>query len=266
MPQAIFQIDAFANRRFEGNPAAVTVMDAYPDDATLLAFAAENNLSETAFLLRDGSDYRLRWFTPRVEVALCGHATLASAAVVLERLEPGREQVVFHTASGALTVRRAASHEGARRYVMDFPVRRCRPVDRPAGLAEALGAEPVEVAHDGVNYLARLATEAQVRELTPDMAAIAALDRVMGVIVTAEGAAPYDIVSRYFAPSKGIPEDPVTGSAHCGLARFWSERLDRTDFRAWQASERGGELLVRLRGERVELEGACVFYFQGELC
>lgn len=270
MTQPLFQIDAFASRRFEGNPAAVTLMASYPVDALLHAFAAEHNQSETAFLVRDGADYRLRWFTPEVEVPLCGHATLASAAVVLERLEPGREQVVFHTASGALTVRRAAAtSDGVSRYVMDFPVRRCKPVAAPEGLAASLGVEPAqirEVAHDGFNFVVRLDSEARVRALAPDMRAVAALPDILGVIVSAEGAAPYDIVSRYFAPAKGIEEDPVTGSAHCSLADFWAARLDRTDFRAWQASKRGGELGVRLRGDRVELEGACVFYFQGEIC
>ncbi|MBV8604222.1 MAG: PhzF family phenazine biosynthesis protein [Pelomonas sp.] len=267
MPQPIFQIDAFANRRFEGNPAAVILLDAYPADAELQAHAAENNLAETAFLMRDGADYRLRWFTPCVEVPLCGHATLASAAVVLERLEPARERVVFHTASGPLTVRRAAAPG---RYAMDFPVRRCKPVATPKGLAAVLGAAPLEVAHDGFNYVVRLDGEARVRGLVPALDAIAALDAtdaIRGVIVTARAdAGPYDIVSRYFAPAKGIPEDPVTGSAHCSLADFWSARLDRTDLRAWQASARGGALDVRLRGERVELEGACVFYFEGTLC
>jgi len=270
MTQPLFQLDAFASRRFQGNPAAVTVMASYPDDALLQAFAAEHNLAETAFLVRDGADYRLRWFTPAVEVPLCGHATLASAAVVLERLEPAREQVVFHTASGALTVRRAAAaSDGASRYVMDFPVRRCKTVAAPALLAASLGVEPErirEVAHDGFNLVVRLDTEARVRALAPDARAVAALPDILGVIVTAEGTPPYDIVSRYFAPAKGIEEDPVTGSAHCSLADFWAARLGRTDLRAWQASARGGELSVRLRGDRVELEGSCVFYSQGHIC
>lgn len=271
MSEPTFQVDAFATRRFEGNPAAVVVLSAYPEDAVLQAHAAENNLAETAFLVRDGADYRLRWFTPVVEVPLCGHATLASAAVVMERLEPGREHVTFHTASGPLIVRRRDSAAGAAScYAMDFPMRRCTRIAPPAGLAGALRVAPAaiaEVAHDGFNYVARLAHEASVRGIAPDMAAIGALPGVVGVIVTAEGRAPYDIVSRYFAPLKGIPEDPVTGGAHCALAHFWSERLARREFRAWQASARGGELRVRLiSDERVELEGSCVFHFQGELC
>jgi PhzF family phenazine biosynthesis protein len=267
----IFQVDAFASRRFEGNPAAVIVMENYPEDAVLQAHAAENNLAETAFLVSEGADYRLRWFTPRVEVPLCGHATLASAAVVMERLEPSRERVVFHTASGPLTVRRAgAGSDAASRYVMDFPVRRCKSNPLPVGLAEALRVTPenvVEVAHDGFNYVVRLAGDGLVRNLAPDMNAVGALDGVDGVIVTAEGHTPYDIVSRYFAPIKGVPEDPVTGGAHCALVDFWSGRLDRGELRAWQASERGGEMQLRLLADhRVEIEGSCVFYFQGEVC
>lgn len=260
MPMPIFQLDAFTSRRFGGNPAAVIVMESYPDDALLQALAAENNLPETAFLVRDGNDYRLRWFTPTVEVPLCGHATLASAAVVMERLEPHRTQVTFHSASGPLMVRRAGD-----RYTLDFPVRRCSAVDMPDGLPAALGVLPREVAHDGFNYIAELASETLVRELAPDLPAITRLG-VAGVVVTALGQGPFDFVSRYFAPAKGIPEDPVTGGAHCALAHYWARKLGRRDFRAYQASARGGELGVRLRGDRVELEGSCVFYLQGELC
>lgn len=253
-----FQIDAFTTRRFAGNPAAVMLMAAFPPDAVLQGLAAENNLPETAFLVPDGGDYRLRWFTPAVEVPLCGHATLASAAVVMERLERGREVVVFQTASGPLTVTRSGAG-----YRMDFPIRRCVPTQTPEGLAAALGVEPVEVVWDGFNYLVRLAASDQVRSLAPDLAAIQRLD-CGGVIVTAEDAGGYDFVSRYFAPRKGIPEDPVTGGAHCALTPFWAERLGRDGLRAVQASSRGGEIVCRLNGDRVELEGACVFYLEGE--
>jgi PhzF family phenazine biosynthesis protein len=255
----IFQLDAFTTRRFAGNPAAVIVIDAFPRDDVMQAVAAENNLAETAFLVADGGDYRLRWFTPTVEVPLCGHATLASAAVVMERLMPGRDRVVFHSASGPLTVSRADAG-----YVMDFPAQRSEPVSTAPGLAEALGAAPVEVVADASNYTALLESAHVVRRLAPDIAAIAALDRV-GVIVTAPGDGAYDFVSRYFAPAKGIPEDPVTGGAHCGLTPYWAERLGRSEFRAFQASSRGGEIVCRLAGDRVELEGACVFYLEGEV-
>jgi PhzF family phenazine biosynthesis protein len=254
----MFQVDAFAHRPFTGNPAAVMLLPHFPGAATLQAIAAENNLSETAFLVRDGDDYRLRWFTPKVEVPLCGHGTLASAAVVMERLEPARRDVVFHTASGPLRVQRRDAG-----YAMDFPMRHLEPVAAPPDLAAALGVEPIEVAVDAGNYTARLADAATVRALAPDFAALARLDRT-GIVVTAAGDGDYDFTSRYFAPRKGVPEDPVTGGAHCGLAPFWAARLGKREFRAWQASPRGGEVVCRWDGERVALEGRCVFFFEGE--
>ncbi len=225
----------------------------------MLAIAAENNLSETAFLVAEGRDYRLRWFTPRIEVPLCGHATLASAAVVMERLEVGRDRVVFHSASGPLTVSRSCA-----RYVMDLPTRPSQEITAPSGLAEALGAVPLEVWGNSFNYMAVLENEQVVRKLVPEMHAIARMGRP-GVIVTAAGDGTYDFVSRYFAPAKGIPEDPVTGAAHCMLAPYWAKRLGRSEFRAFQASRRGGEMICRLAGDRTELEGSCVFYLEGEV-
>ena len=223
----------------------------------LQAIAAENNLSETAFLVRAGDDYNLRWFTPATEVPLCGHATLASSAVVMERLEAGRSRVVFHTASGPLTVDRTATG-----YSMDFPARVSALVQSPPGLSAALGVDPIEVVGDAFNYLALLGGAQTVRELKPDFTAIAQLDRG-GVIVTAPGDHGYDFVSRYFAPAKGIDEDPVTGGAHCALVPYWSKRLGKSSFRAFQASRRGGEITCRLVGDRVVLEGTCVFYMEG---
>jgi PhzF family phenazine biosynthesis protein len=254
----IYQLDAFTTRRFAGNPAAVMKLPYFPDAATLQAIAAENSLAETAFLVRVGSDYRIRWFTPSVEVPLCGHATLASAAVVMERLEPVRSEVIFHSASGPLAVRRVG-----KTYVMDFPARASQPAAAPDGLAAALGAAPVETFTDPLNYLVLLESAGVVRGLLPDIAALGRIGRA-GVIVTARGDEGYDFVSRYFAPNKGIAEDPVTGGAHCTLAPFWAQRLGTTSFRAFQASPRGGEILCRLAGARVELEGACVFYLEGE--
>ena len=259
MRMPIFQIDAFTNRLFAGNPAAVMPLHRFLDDATLQAIAAENNLAETAFLVPEGHDYRLRWFTPTVEVPLCGHATLASAAVVMERLEPGRSSVVFHSASGPLTVNRADTG-----YVMDFPARPSEPVSTPPGLAQALGVVPMEVFADKFNYLVLLEHAQIVRELSPDITALAGMDRT-GVIVTAAGDGNYDFVSRYFAPAKGVPEDPVTGGAHCALVPYWAKRLGKTAFRAFQASRRGGEIICRLAGERVELEGTCVFFLEGSV-
>jgi PhzF family phenazine biosynthesis protein len=253
----LYQVDAFANRLFAGNPAAVMPLEHFPADATLQAIAAENNLAETAFLVADGGDYRLRWFTPAVEMPLCGHATLASAAVIMERLEPGRASVVFHSASGPLPVRRAGAG-----YIMDFPAVSAAPVSPPPALTDALGAVPVEVWAGDFNYLALMPDARALRALAPDMAKLAGLDR-SGVIATAVGDGGYDFVSRYFAPAAGVPEDPVTGSAHCMLAPFWAGKLGKNQFRAFQASARGGEVLCRFAGDRVELEGSCVFYLEG---
>ena len=259
MRTLIFQLDAFTTRRFSGNPAAVMPMDRFLPDSVLQAIAAENNLAETAFLVPEGVDYRLRWFTPMIEVPLCGHATLASAAVVMERLEPKRRAVVFQSASGPLPVHRVDPG-----YLMNFPSRLCEPVRTVPGLAEALGVMPDEVFVNAFNYLAELESAQVVRRLAPDMGALARLDR-SGVIVTALGDEGYDFVSRYFAPAKGIPEDPVTGAAHCMLAPYWAKRLGKVDFHAFQASPRGGELMCRLTGDRVELVGSCVFYLEGQV-
>ena len=259
MRAPIFQLDSFTTKRFAGNPAAVVVLEEFLPVASMQAIAAENNLAETAFLVAAGTEHHLRWFTPTVEVKLCGHATLATAAVVMERLEPNREEVVFQSLSGPLTVRRSGS-----RYVMDFPARRSDPVAAPAGVAEALGAVPVEVHLNSFNYLAVFEDPQVVRTLRPDMNAIAHIERE-GVIVTAPGDPPYDFTSRYFAPAKGIPEDPVTGGAHCMLTPYWANRLGKTDFLGFQASSRGGEVICGLRGERVRLEGSCVFYLEGEI-
>src|ERR1700685_2724460 len=257
MRTPIFQIDAFTTRRFAGNPAAVMPMDGFPADAVLQAIAAENNLSETAFLVPEGGDYRVRWFTPNLESRLCGHATLASAAVFMERLEPARSSVVFHSASGPLTVNRSDAA-----YVMNFPARPSELVSTPSGLAEALGVIPIEVFVNAFNYLALLDCVQALRKLAPDMTALARMDRP-GVIVTTLGDGTYDFISRYFAPAKGVPEDPVTGAAHCMLAPYWAKRLGKTEFCAFQASRRGGEIVCRLIGDRVELKGSCVFYLEG---
>jgi PhzF family phenazine biosynthesis protein len=255
----IYKVDAFTGRLFAGNPAAVVLMNHFPEDALLRDIAAENNLPETAFLVPYEGQYRLRWFTPTVEVPLCGHATLASAAVVMERLEPGRTEVVFQSASGALVVKRSGTG-----YVMNFPLRTPVPVAPPPFLVEAVGMVPVEMLDDGFNYTVVLQDARTVRELVPDLVAIARLDR-SGLVVTAPGDDSYDFVSRYFAPAKGIPEDPVTGGAHCGLTPYWARRLNRTSLRAFQASRRGGEIICRLVDGRVELEGACVFYLEGRI-
>jgi PhzF family phenazine biosynthesis protein len=260
MRAAIYQLDAFATKRFTGNPAAVVPLDSFADDATMQAIAAENNLAETAFVVPAGDRYRIRWFTPTVEVPFCGHATLASAAVLLERIHPTRTSIIFESASGALTVERRSAH-----YVMNFPARTLRRVDNDPQLNQVLGAEPQELHRDNLNnFVVLFDRAATVRGLTPDLAALTRM-KCTGAIVTAPGDAGYDIVSRYFAPGKGIPEDPVTGGAHCALTPFWANRLGRTELRAYQASKRGGEMSCRLVGDRVELQGSVVFYLEGAI-
>ena len=262
MPIPIFQLDAFATRRFSGNPAAVVVLPDFPPESVMQAVAAENNLSETAFVVLGEAGDRIRWFTPTTEVPLCGHATLASAAVIMERLKPTVTEVVFHSMSGPLPVRRTDTG-----YVMNFPARPTEVVEPPPAVLQSLGLrrnEVVEVLTDPVNYVVRVRAAEAVRVLAPDLAAVARLER-LGVIVTAVGDRGYDFISRYFAPRKGIPEDPVTGGAHCTLAPYWAAQLGRTTMRAFQASPRGGEIRCRVLEDRVELEGACVFYLEGQI-
>lgn len=260
MRTPIFHIDAFTSRPLAGNPAAVMPMQSFLSDAVLQAIAEENNLGDTAFVVPEGDNYRLRWFTPTTEMPLCGHGTLASAAVVMERLQVGRRRVIFESPSGPLTVDRT---EGG--YRMNFPARFSGTIDAPIpDLARALGAVPLDVVADAFNYIALLKDARDVRDLKPDMAAIARLNRD-GVIVTAPGDGDFDFVSRYFAPAKGVPEDPVTGGAHCALTPYWAKRLNKTEFHAFQVSRRGGELHCRLLGDRVELQGSCVFYLEGQV-
>jgi PhzF family phenazine biosynthesis protein len=262
MKLPIWQVDAFSRRRFGGNPAAIVPLEQWLPDATLLAIAAENNLSETAYIRRNGNgggDYEIRWFTPRVEVSLCGHATLASAWVVFHRLEPARTRVVFSSKSGPLPVER---HDA--RLVLDFPVGTLEPAPTNEPLLKALGSAPREL-YAGYQWLALYDSAAEVRALRPDMTGIVATG-VHGVIATAKGD-DCDFVSRFFAPSAGIPEDPVTGSAHTRLAPFWAERLGKTTFFARQISERGGELWCELlRAEnRVKIAGEACLFLEGSI-
>jgi PhzF family phenazine biosynthesis protein len=255
----LHQIDAFATVPFTGNPAAVCVLDAWLPDATMQAIALENNLAETTFLVEEPSGWRIRWFTPGCEIDLCGHATLASAFLVFTELRPGLESITFQSRSGPLGV----DLEGDR-LVLDFPSRPPRMGAAVPGLADGLRAEPREV---GVSrdVLAVFGTEAEVRALDPDLARLAALDTV-GIIATAPASTPgVDFVSRFFAPSPevGVPEDPVTGSAHCTLIPFWAERLGKTSLKALQVSRRGGELWCELRGGRVRIGGHAVKVLEG---
>jgi PhzF family phenazine biosynthesis protein len=254
----IYQVDAFATGPFSGNPAAVCPLDAWLDDDTLRNIAAENNLSETAFLVPRGEGYDLRWFTPAIEVDLCGHATLAAGYVVLEHLQPDRDAVAFETMSGTLVV----SRDGER-LSMDFPARAPEPVALSQALVEALGATPSEV-HLSRDVLAVFDNEASVRALSPDQQKLLALDEGLGVIATARGDT-VDFVSRFFVPKAGIAEDPVTGSAHCTLAPFWAERLGKSQLMARQVSPRGGELHCEHRGDRVIMSGQCKLFLTGNI-
>jgi PhzF family phenazine biosynthesis protein len=254
----IYQVDAFTDRVFGGNPAAVCPLDSWPDDAFLQAIAAENNLSETAFLVKDGDHYELRWFTPTVEVDLCGHATLASAQVIFEHIARGTESVLFRTRSGTLRVDRRGDL-----LEMDFPSRPCERVVAPERLVAGIGIQPLEVHRAIRDYLAVLESEAQVKALRPNFTALAGVD-CLGIIVTAPGDE-VDFVSRVFEPRAGINEDPVTGSAHCTLIPYWAERLNKRRLRAVQVSQRRGVLDCAMLGERVLIAGKAVTYLVGHI-
>ena len=254
----IFQIDAFTDAVFGGNPAAVCPLESWLDDATLQAIANENNLSETAFFVSVNGAYALRWFTPLAEVDLCGHATLASAYVVFRHVQPDADSVAFETRSGRLHVGRDGDG-----LIMDFPALAAYPVGSPTDLSEGLGAETEAVFAD-MDYLALFETEAEVRAIEPNMTALARLDERRGIIVTAPGESA-DFVSRFFSPRLGVPEDPVTGSAHCMLAPFWAERLGKTTLHAHQVSARGGAVQCTVAGDRVRLAGRAVQYLEGTI-
>jgi PhzF family phenazine biosynthesis protein len=256
MKLPLWQVDAFSSRRFAGNPAAVVPTNGWLPDAVMQAIAAENNLAETAFFVPHRDDFAIRWFTPAAEVPLCGHATLASAWVVFNRLDPARERVVFHSQSGPLAVARDGE-----RLVMDFPAIAVDPAHNPA-LEAALGAKPKALS-SGYQWLAEYETEAQVRALQPDFTARALRD-VHAVIATAPGT-DCDFVSRFFAPQIGIDEDPVTGSAHSRLVPYWAGRLGKNQLFARQVSARGGELWCELKGERVTMSGHATLYLEGTI-
>lgn len=257
MDVRFYQIDAFADRVFAGNPAGVCFLDAWVEDRILQSIAAENMLPETAFLVQAGDHYDLRWFTPKVEIDLCGHATLASAFAVFEYFDPAARRVDFRTKSGKLSVERQGDL-----LRMDFPSRRPVPCQPPDRIGEILGLPPSQTLK-ARDLLAVYKHEDQVRRLRPDMARVAALN-YFAVIVTAPGRKS-DFVSRFFAPGAGIPEDPVTGSAHCTLIPYWAERLGKKELHALQLSERGGELLCADRGERVSIGGRAVTYLSGTI-
>jgi len=258
----LFQIDAFADAPFTGNPAAVCLLDdATVDEPWMQNVAAEMNLSETAFVRRQGDDWSLRWFTPAVEVDLCGHATLATAHALLEEgLLAAGGTASFHTRSGVLSAK-----QDGELIELDFPAKIAEPSAPPEGLIEGLGTQPVRVSLNQFDYLVEMANEDDVRSLMPDFALLRRIP-VRGVIVTSRASTPgFDFVSRFFAPGSGIDEDPVTGSAHCALAPYWAPRLGKTRFMAYQASPRGGVLRVTLDGNRVRMAGRAVTVFRGDL-
>lgn len=263
MTNRIFQADAFTDEMFKGNPAAVCLLEQPMPDEWMLHLAQEMNLSETAFLLPLEEGFSLRWFTPRVEVSLCGHATLASAHVLFESgIVPPGQNVRFSTRSGDLAAR--STPEGIE---LDFPAHTPRSVPAPPQmLLDALAVEPMAVLAYGNKHLIEVSSEAEVRALQPDFTALQCFDgRGVSVTARADAGSGYDFVSRYFAPWVGIHEDPVTGSAHCALGPYWAGILGKTELRAYQASARGGSLGVRVTPERVYLTGQAVTVFSGKM-
>ncbi len=255
----LYQIDAFADGPFTGNPAAVCPLQSWLPDDVMQSIAAENNLSETAFFVPEGEGYRLRWFTPTTEVDLCGHATLASAFVVFGWLRPGRSSVTFETQqAGELTVARDGDL-----LALDFPARPAAPCAMSEPLAAALGRRPSAL-FAARDYLAVYDSADDIAGLSPDFAALAAIDR-FAVIVTAPGTGDTDFVSRFFAPARGVDEDPVTGSSHCTLIPYWADRLGRDRLAARQLSRRGGALSCALEGDRVTIAGRAVLYLDGTI-
>jgi len=257
----IYQVDAFARKPFSGNPAAVCLLAGPRDETWMHNVAQEMNLSETAFLYEQGDGFSLRWFTPAAEVELCGHATLGSAHVLWEvGLAPSEGTARFHTLSGLLTAERRGEE-----IELNFPSTPAAPTSAPPGLIEALGVRPNYVGMSKFDYLVEVDSEAEVRGMRPDFVKLKGMG-IRGVMVTAVAAIKqYDFVSRFFAPGVGIDEDPVTGSSHCCLGPHWSQRLNKEEMFAYQASARGGEVRVRVAGDRVHLGGRAVTVFRGEL-
>ena len=255
----IYQADAFTDKLFGGNPAAICPLTEWLPDEVMQKIAIENNLAETAFLVKTDSGYKLRWFTPEYEIDLCGHATLASAHILFTELGFEGDAIHFETVkAGTLIVKRNDD-----KYTMDFPSRPPIPIEPPMGLKEALGEkEPVAFLRSR-DYFLVYETEQEIKDITPDFFALSKMDTV-GVIVTARGDNS-DFVSRFFAPGAGIPEDPVTGSAHCNLIPYWAKILGKNELHAYQISARRGELWCELKGERVLMSGKAVTYLKGEI-
>jgi PhzF family phenazine biosynthesis protein len=256
----LLQIDAFTSDAFKGNPAAVCFMDGARDDQWMANVAMEMNLAETAYLSKQDDGWGLRWFTPAVEVDLCGHATLASAHAIWSENVSSDTVLRFHTRSGVLTAKRDGDM-----IELDFPAKREESIAAPAGLLDALGVTSATyVGRNQFDYIVELPSEAEVRALKPDHGVLRQLP-VRGVIVTSRGTGEYDFISRFFAPGSGIDEDPVTGSSHCCLGPYWSSRLGKTEMNAFQASPRGGAIRIRIDGDRVKLAGRAITVLRGEL-
>lgn len=253
----LFQVDAFTEKVFSGNPAAVVPLENWIAEELMQKIASENNLSETAFFVKIDDKYEIRWFTPANEVPLCGHATLASSFVIFNILKLENERIVFSSKSGDLIITKSDEL-----ITLNFPVNRPMPADLPDGLVDAIGVVPQEILFNDA-YLAVLENEEQVRRLVPNYSFFPKFE-IHGLIVTAR-AKDYDFVSRFFVPAEGIPEDPVTGFAHTILTPYWSEKLGKTKMSAYQASPRGGELIVENLGERVNISGKAAFYMKGEI-
>ena len=260
---SIFQVDAFTDQPFRGNPAAVCLLDTAREAAWMQSVANEMNLSETAFLVPEKDGYCLRWFTPKAEVKLCGHATLASAHVLFEqKLLPLSATARFYTASGLLSANYRADNG---MIELDFPATPVVASEPPAGLVEALGVTPIFVGRGDDDYLVEVASEVEVRGATPDFACLLGV-ACRGIIVTAASASPeYDFISRFFAPAVGVNEDPVTGSAHCRLVPYWQAKWGKDQFTSYQASQRGGVLRLAAVGNRIRIAGKAVSVFKGEL-
>jgi len=252
----IFQADAFTHELFKGNPAAVCPLEDWIPDIVMQKVAMENNLSETAFFVKVKDGFRIRWFTPTTEVKLCGHATLATAAVIYEKLDYKLDTIIFHSLSGDLSVKREYS-----RYVLNFPADNAEVVDLSPELQKALGIAPVEAYEGREDYLLIYENQRQIRELHPDFNALRALTN-RGIIVSAPGR-DKDFVSRFFAPAVGIDEDPVTGSAHTTLIPYWAEKLGKNNLQARQFSHRTGEITGIYKNNRVEIAGEVIFYLEG---
>lgn len=254
-----YQVDAFSSKIFGGNPAAVCPLESWPADEILQNIAAENNLSETAFFVqRSKGQYKLRWFTPTVEVDLCGHATLASAFIIFSFIDRKLASVDFETASGPLSVAKSGEL-----LCLNFPARKPVPAEAPPILSQALGTEPLEVLK-ARDLLVVFKDESAIKNMIPDFDKLKQIRDVLGIIVTARGEKS-DFVSRFFAPNAGVPEDPVTGSSHCTLIPYWADRLKKNHLYAFQLSKRGGELFCENLGDRVQISGNAVLYAKGEL-